>query len=68
MHNNVLKADLKEILSDKSKVMIEKSNVGGSSITVINKNSSEDLGCYIYYNRINQRDADFSELEKLLNE
>jgi hypothetical protein len=68
MHNSRLKIDLKEILADKSQITIEKSSIGGSSITLKNQAASEDFSSYIYYDRIEERDADFNELEKLLKE
>ena len=68
MYNTRLKIDLKEILADKSQVEIEKSDIGGSSITLTNESASEDFSSYIYYDRVDERDADFNELEKLLKE
>lgn len=68
MYNTRLKTDLKEILADKSQIKIEKSSIGGSSITLTNQAASEDFSSYIYYDRVGQRDADFNELEKLLTE
>jgi len=68
MYNSRLKIDLKEILADKSQIEIEKSSIGGSAITITNEASSEDFSSYIYYERIDERDADFNELEKLLKE
>ena len=67
MHNNTLKTDLKNILTDSYKsVIITKSNVGGSSISVVNNDSSEDVEVYIYYDRVKQRDEDFEETKKIL--
>lgn len=67
MHNNTLKTDLKNILTDSYKsVIITKSNVGGSSISVVNNDSSEDVEVYIYYDRVKQRDEDFEETKKFL--
>lgn len=67
MYNNTLKADLKNLNPDSYKSMLlEKSEVGGASISLLNKESNEQLNCYIYYDRVGQRDADFNEVEKLL--
>lgn len=67
MYNNTLKADLKNLKPDSYKSMLlEKSEVGGASISLLNKETNEQLNCYIYYDRVGQRDADFNEVEKLL--
>lgn len=67
MHNTALKADLKNLQPDSYKsIILEKSEVGGASISLLNKETNQQLNCYIYYDRVGQRDADFNEVEKLL--
>ena len=65
MTNKSLKADLKEILSDTSNIRVKKGGVSMHSIEIefIEETS---FSSYIYYDKITERDADFSELESLI--
>lgn len=67
MKNLALKADIKMIFLQKDEVEIFTGTVSGNSISVTNKITNEDIGTYMYYNNVENRDADFSELESLLN-
>jgi hypothetical protein len=65
MTNRGLKNDLKEILSDTSNIRVRKGGVSMHSIEIefIEETS---FSSYIYYDKVAERDADFLELETLL--
>lgn len=67
MKNLALKADIKMIFLQKDEVEIFRGTVSGNSISVTNTKTNEDIGTYMYYNKVENRDADFNELESLLN-
>jgi hypothetical protein len=65
MTNRGLKNDLKEILSDTSNIRVKK---GGVSLHSIEIEFIEEttFSSYVYYDRVAERDGDFSELLELL--
>jgi hypothetical protein len=65
MTNKSLKSDLKVILSDTSNIRVKKGGVSLHSIDIefIEETS---FSSYVYYDKVTERDADFSELESLL--
>lgn len=69
MNNVQLKKDLKEIKSKfNPKMSIEKSSVGGNSISIFDDATNEDFGTYTYYANVDARDKDFDKLITSLNE
>ena len=66
MKNKSLKTDLKEIISNPSNVIIKKGGVSMYSIE-IEFIEETTFSSYVYYDRVDERDADFQELESLLN-
>lgn len=67
MKNKQLGIELKSIVANKPNVSIAKGNIGGNSIEVRNTKTGEDIGSFIYYDRAEQRDADFAKLETAIN-
>ena len=65
MTNKSLKSDLKEILSNTSNIRVKKGGVSMHSIEV-EFIEETTFSSYTYYERVAERDADFSELESLL--
>lgn len=69
MNNIQLNKDLKEIKSKfNEKMLIEKSTVGGNSISIFDGATNEDIGTYVYYDNVEARDADLENLLTLLKE
>jgi hypothetical protein len=66
MKNRGLKNDLKEILSNTSNIRVKKGGVSMHSIE-IEFIEEASFSSYIYYDRVNERDDDLSELELLIN-
>ena len=65
MTNRSLKTDLKQILSNTSNIRVKKGGVSMHSIE-IEFIEETTFSSYVYYDRLAERDDDFSELELLL--
>lgn len=66
--NIALKNDLKEILSNPSKIAsVEKGTVSGFSIEIEEKDP-QSFSSYTYHEDENLRDADFDELQTLIKQ
>ncbi len=65
MTNRGLKTDLKEILSNTSNIRYKKGGVSMHSIE-IEFIAETTFSSYVYYDRVNERDDDFAELELLI--
>lgn len=68
MKNKQLGVELKSIVANKANVSIAKGTIGGNSIEVRNTKTGEDIGSFIYYDRVADRDADFEKLNLAVNE
>lgn len=60
-NNQVLRRDLKELISIVNNIEISKGKVSGYSIEVYDK-STQSQGSYIYSKNIKQRDEDYNTL------
>lgn len=68
MKNEQLKKDLSKIIANRSNIKeVNKGSIGGESIEVIYSNPLS-YDTYLYYNKVEDRDADLIELEKQLAE
>lgn len=68
MKNSSLENTLKEILANPN-VIVSKGQVGGHSIEVTSEIPIfEDLGSFIYYNKLSDRNKDYEELTQLIKE
>lgn len=67
MKNKQLGIELKSIVANKANVSITKGTIGGNSIEVRNTKTGEDIGSFIYYDRVADRDADFAKLKSKIN-
>lgn len=62
MKNKQLGIELKSIVANKANVSITKGTIGGNSIEVRNTKTGEDIGSFIYYDRVTDRDSDYNLL------
>lgn len=67
MKNKQLNIELKSIVANKANVSIAKGEISGNSIEVRDTKTGEDLGSFCYYDRVNDRDADYAKLEGAIN-
>lgn len=67
MKNLELKRLSKMIVKIKNELSITKGEIGGVSIEIFNTKTFEDIGSFIYYDRVNERNDDYDKLMLLIN-
>jgi hypothetical protein len=67
MKNLELKRLTKMIVKSKEDLSITKGEIGGVSIEIFNNKTFEDIGSFIYYDRVNERNDDYNKLMLLLD-
>jgi hypothetical protein len=69
MKNLSLKKDSKVIAERAKELIIKKTELTDNSVIEVYVESPfEDIGTYVYYNRTDERDSDFKELQNLIAE